>query len=256
MSALDNFFKRFRKKKPPPPPRREPLRLAEQVIRSDEAKDRITTAVSKHGPGTSLRWDKMLKMINTNEEPTEENYDPLRVEIDKEELKLVLRNLYDNKRSIASDGLALAREFIPLMYDKHSVERALNVSQRERDQRGITNECYAYGEIDHEIFAAMYLRLISVFGEKQNGIFYDLGCGVGTLVRKLYIYIAFRFSSCCFFTDTRCRFTRPHLLAILNVFLASKIFLHCWNEEKNAPRGLSAFSQVTLKKSGTQYSSG
>jgi len=201
MSALDNFFKRFRKKKPPPPPRREPLRLAEQVIRSDEAKDRITTAVSKHGPGTSLRWDKMLKMINTNEEPTEENYDPLRVEIDKEELKLVLRNLYDNKRSIASDGLALAREFIPLMYDKHSVERALNVSQRERDQRGITNECYAYGEIDHEIFAAMYLRLISVFGEKQNGIFYDLGCGVGTLVRMLnistskYLYIAFNFSN-------------------------------------------------------------
>jgi len=179
---MDNFLRRFRKKKPPPPPRREPLRNADQLIRSDEAKEKIINAVGKYGPGVPLRWDKMLQIINTNVDPTEENYDPLRVETDKEELKLVLRHLYDNKKSIASDGLALAREFIPLLYDKHTVDRALNVSQRESDQRGITAECYAYGELDHEIFAAMYLRLVFVYGEKQNGIFYDLGCGVGTLV--------------------------------------------------------------------------
>lgn len=183
---MDNFLRRFRKKKPPPPPRREPLRNADQLIRSDEAKEKIINAVGKYGPGVPLRWDKMLQIINTNVEPTEENYDPLRVETGKEELKLVLRHLYDNKKSIASDGLALAREFIPLLYDKHTVDRALSVSQRERDQRGITDECYAYGELDHEIFAAMYLRLVFVYGEKQNGIFYDLGCGVGTLVSRIF----------------------------------------------------------------------
>lgn len=183
MSAMNNFFKRFRKKKPPPPPRREILRNAEQVVKNDEAKEKIIIAVGKFGPGVVLRWDKMLEIINTNVEPTEDNYDPLRLELDKEELRLTLRYLYDNKRSIASDGLALAREYIPLMYDKHSVERGMNVSQRERDQRGITEECYAYGELDHEIFAAMYLRVVSVFGENPKGQFYDLGCGVGTLVR-------------------------------------------------------------------------
>ena len=69
------------------------------------------------------------------------------------------------------------------MYDKHSVERGMNISLRERDVKGIVDECYAYGELDHEIFAAMYLRVCSVFGERSRGIFYDLGCGVGTLVR-------------------------------------------------------------------------
>jgi hypothetical protein len=55
---------------------------------------------------------------------------------------------------------------------------------------GITDECYAYGELDHEIFAAMYLRVTSVFGERPRGIFYDLGCGVGTLVREQMMHSA------------------------------------------------------------------
>jgi hypothetical protein len=55
---------------------------------------------------------------------------------------------------------------------------------------GITDECYAYGELDHEIFAAMYLRVTSVFGERPKGIFYDLGCGVGTLVSEQIMHYA------------------------------------------------------------------
>jgi hypothetical protein len=55
---------------------------------------------------------------------------------------------------------------------------------------GITDECYAYGELDHEIFAAMYLRVTSVFGERPKGVFYDLGCGVGTLVREQIMHYA------------------------------------------------------------------
>lgn len=181
MSALSNFFKRFRKKKAPPP-RREIFTTCEAVLSSQEAQDSCTKAVSQYPPGTPMRWDNILKTLNIIIDPTEENPDPIRIELNKEELKMVLHKMYDNKRSIASNGLALAREFIPLMYDKHTVERALNVSLRERELKNLTDECYAYGELDHEIFAAIYLRVISVFGEKIKGVFYDLGCGVGTLV--------------------------------------------------------------------------
>ena len=178
---LVNFFRRFRKKKVPPP-RREILRTEEDILNSEEALEKVNKAVAENNPGVPFRWDKMLTTINRNLEPTEKNLDPLRVEITKEVLRAVLRQLYEKKRSIASDGLALAREFIPLMYDKHSLQRGQNVSDREREQKNITDECFAYGELDHEIFAAMYLRVTAVFGEKKEGIFYDLGCGVGTLV--------------------------------------------------------------------------
>jgi hypothetical protein len=151
----------------------------------------------------------MLPIINQHIEPTEENPDPLRVNITVDAVRDVLRDLYEKKRSIQSDGLALAREFIPLMYDKHTVERALNVSQRERDQKGITDACYAYGELDHEIFAAMYLRVTSVFGQKARGIFYDLGCGVGTLVSGAVVVISI---SPCFYV------ARNYCYAVNNVY--------------------------------------
>ena len=174
---------RFKRKKKEPPPRRSILEEAPGILNSPEALERVEISIKKNPPGTTMRWDKMLPMINNNREPTEEDPDPLRINITKDVLRSVLRELYEKKRSIQSDGLALAREFIPLMYDKHSVERGMNISLRERDVKGIVDECYAYGELDHEIFAAMYLRVCSVFGERSRGIFYDLGCGVGTLVR-------------------------------------------------------------------------
>jgi hypothetical protein len=130
------FVQNFRRRKKDPPPRRPILEDAKSVLASPEAIERITAAIKKNLPGTSLRWDKILPMVNTNEEPTEKLPDPLRVNITKEILIDVLRDMYEKKRSIQSDGLALAREYIPLMYDKHTVERAMNVSQREREQKG------------------------------------------------------------------------------------------------------------------------
>ena len=177
-----NFFRLFRKKKKEPPPRRDILKTVDNIINSEEALVKISQAITQNLPGNSMRWKQILEIINHIVAPTEAAPDPLRIEIDQEVLRLVLRHLYDKKRSIASDGLALAREFIPLMYDKHSVERGQKLSEREREQKGLTNECYAYGELDHEIFAAMYLRVTAVFGEMPEGVFYDLGCGVGTLV--------------------------------------------------------------------------
>jgi len=124
----------------------------------------------------------MLEDINFLKEPTEEDLDPIRVMLQFEQLKSILRHLYENKLSISSDGLALSREFIPELYDKHSIVRAQAVSQRERESKAIGDECFAYGEVDYEIFAAMFLRFVSVYGERADGIFYDLGCGTGMLV--------------------------------------------------------------------------
>jgi hypothetical protein len=183
LRMLANFFRKFKKKKPEPPPRRDVVKGTSDFLASEEAVTKLTNAVAQNPPGTSLRWDKILELINHQVEPSEEVPDPLRVEVTREVLVEVLRDLYEHKRSILSDGLTLVKEFIPLMYDKHTFERGLKISQRERDQKGLTDECYAYGELDNEIFAAMFLRVISVYGEKPTkGSFYDLGCGVGMLV--------------------------------------------------------------------------
>ena len=48
------------------------------------------------------------------------------------------------------------REFLPKMYDKHNLDRGKRVSQKERDEKGITEECFAYGELDVEIFMHTY----------------------------------------------------------------------------------------------------
>jgi len=173
---------RFRKKKKEPPPRRPIIQTMEELLASEEAVERLLQCMKQNLPGTTFRWDKILKAVNFNQEPTEEIPDPLRVQISSETLRMILKDMYDKKTSIASDGLALAREYIPLMYDKHSVERAKKVSQREREEKAMSNECFAYGELDHEIFASMYLRCVTVYGESPEGVFYDLGCGVGSLV--------------------------------------------------------------------------
>mmetsp|Transcript_4369 Transcript_4369/g.9829 ORF Transcript_4369/g.9829 Transcript_4369/m.9829 type:complete len:333 (-) Transcript_4369:77-1075(-) len=173
---------RFRRRKKEPPPRRPVIKTAHDALNSDEAAERVRGAVALHLPGGVMRWQKILQVVNFNVEPTEEDSDPLRMELELSELRMVLRDFYEKKTSIASEGLALAREFVPMLYDKHSVERGLQVSQRERQEKGLTDECLAYGELDHEIFSAMFLRVVAVYGQHQQGVFYDLGCGVGKLV--------------------------------------------------------------------------
>lgn len=51
----------------------------------------------------------MLEEITFLKEPTEEEPDPVRVALQFEQLKSILRHLYENKLSISSDGLALSR---------------------------------------------------------------------------------------------------------------------------------------------------
>lgn len=176
---MGNF--RSKKKVVPaePPP---PLTTVDQVLDNTEARERVTQAVIALKPGTGGRWKKVLEITNRKTMPTEEQPYPMNLELTLETLKEILVRMFHEVKYISSDGLALARNAIPEMYDKHSLERGSRVSLKEREEKGMKDETYAYGELDHEIFATMYLKLVSVYGSKDNGRFYDLGCGVGTLV--------------------------------------------------------------------------
>ena len=173
------FF--WKKKKVIPEPQ-EPLRHRSQIMNSVDAKERILSAIKLVSPGTGLRWDKVLAIINRYTEPSEEEPYPLNILIDFNELKEIMKLLFNDVKFISSDGLALLRTYIPKLFEKHSVERCRLVSQKERDEKNLMDECFAYGEVDSEIFATIYLKVISVYGYNPEGLFYDLGCGVGTLV--------------------------------------------------------------------------
>jgi hypothetical protein len=177
-----------RKKKIPPPPR-DPIRRCQELLANPPAKERVISALKLIPPGLPNRYDKILIMVNRRDEPTEENPDPLRIELDFSELKVVLKKLYDDVKYISSDGLGLCRSYVPKIYDEHTVERAQSLSKIERDKRFLMDQSYAYGEIDFEIFATMYMKVISVYGVKENGCFFDLGCGVGSLVRKFPFFL-------------------------------------------------------------------
>jgi SAM-dependent methyltransferase len=88
------------------------------------------------------------------------------------------------------------RKYMPLLYDKHSLERGQKVSNQYRNEHNIDDPCYAYGEIEIEIFATMYLKVCTGFGIRSTaGVFYDLGCGVGSLVYAA-AFVG-QFSRCC-----------------------------------------------------------
>lgn len=60
--------------------------------------------------------------------------------------------------------------------------RGRRVSQKERNDNKITDECYAYGELNYEIFATMFEKISRAYGTADNAMFFDLGCGCGQLV--------------------------------------------------------------------------
>lgn len=166
-----------------PPIRRDPITDANEVLANREAMERIAYALDTHPPGTVLRWDKLLTVANRSIVPSEEDEDPLRLELTMEEFKLVLRLIYSKFDKIRGDGIVLMHDYLPKMYDKHSLERGKRVSQKERDDRGITDEAYAYGELDPNTFVSIYNKVTAAYGFWiKKAIFFDLGCGVGNLV--------------------------------------------------------------------------
>ena len=113
---------------------------------------------------------------------TEEEPDPIRVEITEKTLKEICKKRYDMSALATSDRIMLMRKCYPKLYSDHSFALAKRNSQVERDEKGLSEEMYAYGELDNEIFATIMEKINTAYGMKKQGIFYDLGCGVGQLV--------------------------------------------------------------------------
>lgn len=184
-SSGNGFF--FWRKKVAPA-RREPFSKAADVVADFEALQVVTDAIKLYPPGTANRWRNLILEINRDPPVTEEmkkkgDIDPMRIDLDAEELRNTLRLMYTQMTSITSDGLALLREYMPKLYDKHSLDRGKRVSQKEREQKYLVDECYAYGELDFDIFATIYIKVSTVYGSKTGkSIFYDLGAGCGLLV--------------------------------------------------------------------------
>lgn len=171
-----------RRKKQLPLVPRPPLKTCDEVMRNTEARERVGSAIKIVSPGIPFRWEKVLAIINRKKEPTEEEPDPLNVDIDFTILKEIMEAMFHEVKFITQDGLGMARDLMPKLFDKHTPERGSRVSNRYREQKNMSDEWFAYGELDYDIFATMYLKIIAVYSARDEGVFYDLGCGVGTLV--------------------------------------------------------------------------
>jgi len=132
----------WRKKKEVVIERRPIITLYEEISKSAEALERIHFAIKEAPPGTKLRWQKLMKVANRIIEPTDDNKDPVRLNIDLGELRLTMSKIYEETTSVASDGITLMREYIPKMYEKHSLERGRRVSQQERNELELTDESF------------------------------------------------------------------------------------------------------------------
>lgn len=187
----------WRKKVPVYAKNRRPiLTSGEEVLAHEEGKARFQEAMDTHLPGTVFRWDKMIKMMTVDLPPTFEQDDPIRIDIDVEELKRTVKKIYEDIDSATNDRIILLRKYLPLMYDKHSVERGRRVSQQERNENKMSDECFAYGELNFEIFATMYEKVTRAFGQADSGMFFDLGCGCGQLVYTAAMLGDTKFAKC------------------------------------------------------------
>jgi hypothetical protein len=161
---------------------RKPLTKYEEILESDEAHEVIKTALLDNPPGFLNRWDKILKQINVNNQPTAEDPSPFNVEISLLDLRKLLSAFYSSVTRVDSEGVVLMRDKMPIIFDKHSVDRGKRVSQYEREKNEIIDECYAYGEMDYEIFATIFIKIKATYGINNTKGFVDLGCGVGQIV--------------------------------------------------------------------------
>jgi hypothetical protein len=162
--------------------RRPPLTTAVEVLGSAEARARIVESLEQAPPGEVNRWQKLLLLINRSDIPSDEQPDPLQINIDIAQLKIILKTEYDDTTFAISDGILLMREHFPILYKDHSLPKAKRLSQSDRDQRHLNSDIWAYGELENEVFATIYEKVTKSYGLKKGGVFYDLGSGVGQLV--------------------------------------------------------------------------
>ena len=163
-------------KEPPPA-----LQTLAEVMDSELAMEKILAAFGEYPPGCPQRWSSILDLVNTPEEPSERNPEPANLNITAQVLRKCASELYANITSIDSEGVTLMRNYMPELYAKHTIERAKRAAQADRAKFSLVDSCYAYGELDYEIFATIYSKLEGSYGVRDD-LFCDLGCGVGTII--------------------------------------------------------------------------
>ena len=176
-------------------PRRPPLKTAEEIFRNNEARIRVEETVQKTQLTEKNRWQKLCNIISIQTEPSEKEPDPLRIDITVPVLKEVLFMVYNSVSSVIADGIVQMRQHLPTLYKKHNVKRGKIISQTERDKRGLSGDCWSYGELEYEIFATIFEKISKAYGRLEEGSFYDLGCGAGQLVYTAALIGNFK--KCC-----------------------------------------------------------
>mmetsp|Transcript_35553 Transcript_35553/g.36233 ORF Transcript_35553/g.36233 Transcript_35553/m.36233 type:complete len:396 (-) Transcript_35553:122-1309(-) len=162
--------------------RRPPLHTLDELIESDEARAKISFIFEKQSPGESSRWEKILSAMNTNLEPSEEDPDPIQINIKMPILKKAIQKIFINKPSDhSSSDMTLVKGILYPLYKKHSSDRAQRISTNERDEKKLIEPHYVYGEMPYEQFSLILQRILSTYGLHRTGLFCDLGCGVGQL---------------------------------------------------------------------------
>jgi hypothetical protein len=105
--------------------RRNPLLTAEEVWGCDDGKQRLQYAMEYVPPGmpseinlfftiydnliyilgTVMRWDKLLAVVNRTVEPTEDEPDPTRVDLELDEMKKAYRLKYHDIKVVFTHSL-------------------------------------------------------------------------------------------------------------------------------------------------------
>jgi hypothetical protein len=153
-----------------------------EILKDPDALERIWFALGKAPPGTKLRWQKLQDHVNRTEVPTEENPDPVRLKIDIPTLKLCLQEIFQSTKDADGEGLRLVRKWLPEWYAKHTFERAKRVSQFERNETQLTDDMYAYAEMDYNVYISILEKCLTAYGRPTEGFLFDLGAGCGQLV--------------------------------------------------------------------------
>ena len=116
---MGGFFSLWWRRPPPQgSERRAPISELEEIIPNPEAHEKIALALEACPPGTAFRWDKFLKEVNREFMPTEEQPDPIRLRIEMDVLKALLRLNYLHKDAVNDDkfmtGIALQKQLLPV----------------------------------------------------------------------------------------------------------------------------------------------
>ena len=117
--------------------RKAALKTVEDIVKSMEGRTRLLVTLENFPPCSPLRWDNILRQLNTDLPPTKFERDPIRFALDMPTLKAYLRVMYESKflsfsrfsfiffpgiHSSINSNIILLRQQFPLLYDKHSLE--------------------------------------------------------------------------------------------------------------------------------------